>query len=252
MARSGIAPLKPAEYIKLMTRWGFELEKGSGGHWVMSFDDRRVQITAPRRKAVVPYKALREAADVLGVDLQEFLAGPTKKEKYAVVIPDEIRVTQPCGCVIDEHGWTPCDEHTEKPVEVERETEVVAEDEDVPTTRRRRRQTRTHTPIVEVVGMRTRKRAPASAGSGVEMPEDLDLTDMDVEVEKVVPAPRPVKVDEAKEEVPVSVDRRVQADRIVNRIVTEAGIEIGTPLQKSAYNAAVASITMLLHTVEND
>lgn len=243
------------------------MEKGSGGHFIMSYDDRRVQVTAPRRKALTPWKALREAAEVVGVDLQEFLQGPTKK-----VVPTtpagEIRVTHPCGCMIDEHGWFPCGEHAEKEPEpepevtevTEEEKETVATEEEVATTRRRRRQGGKRSPIVEVIAMRGRK-AAAPKGSGVEIPEMPEDFDLDLPDEVVARKPKPVgrtpKPDEKPTPKPlVSMDdrhedRHVRAERIVNRLLADAGYEISLPLQRSAYSACVAAVSMLIHTVED-
>lgn len=267
MSRKGIAPLKPAEYVRLCHRWGFVLERGNGGHLVMSYDDRRVQVTAPRRKALTPWKALREAAEVVGVDLQEFLQGPTK-ETAPSVQPDEIRVTQPCGCVIDEHGWIPCTEHKEPEVvavEPERVTEVATEEEVATTRRRRTRSGGKRSPIVEVVAKRTSRKHEAPTGSGVEVPEDFEFDDLPDEIVARKPVGRSVATttgaytigaepesDEGPEpEQAAPVDATLRAERIINRILTEGGWEVGTHLQRSAYDAAVASVRLLIHTVED-
>lgn len=65
----------------LLRDWGFNEVGYNGGHLVMERAGRKVQITAPSRSTPTPYKALRKAARILGVSLQEFLAGPKQEKK---------------------------------------------------------------------------------------------------------------------------------------------------------------------------
>jgi predicted RNA binding protein YcfA (HicA-like mRNA interferase family) len=194
-----MAPLKPNAYIKLLRRWGFSRERHTGGHLVMTFGGRRVQVTTSGRRSMpMPWKALREAAEIVGVDLQHLLAGPVKLAGVAVPV-NEIRVTQPCGCVLDEHGCTPCSQHSK-----ERETVMV--EEEVATTQRRRRRTggknKKHqgTSIVEVVGQRSRGRSRKfsvqAEDIGIEVPEvddELDLSRVVTVADKPTKVTKPAK-----------------------------------------------------------
>lgn len=73
-----MTPLSNRDCAALLREWGFEETGYKGGHLVMELDGRRVQITAPARATPTPYRALRKAAKILGITLQEFLAGPKK------------------------------------------------------------------------------------------------------------------------------------------------------------------------------
>lgn len=90
MARSGTAiPLSNREIIKLMEDWGFTVVGGNGGHTVLQYNGRRVQVSAPGRSSHTPYKAVRKAANLMGKSIKEFLAGPRKtKVESDVDTPD--------------------------------------------------------------------------------------------------------------------------------------------------------------------
>lgn len=73
--------LSNREVVDLFKSWGFEEGEGNGGHLVMRYHDKRVQVTAPGRSTPTPQTALRKAALAVGVPLAEFRRGPTKSKK---------------------------------------------------------------------------------------------------------------------------------------------------------------------------
>lgn len=82
-----MTPLSNRDCAALLRDWGFVETGYNGGHLVMELDGRRVQITAPSRSTPTPYKALRKAAKLVGVSLQDFLAGP-RREKRKISVPE--------------------------------------------------------------------------------------------------------------------------------------------------------------------
>lgn len=78
---AGMTSLSNRDCAALLRQWGFEEIGYNGGHLVMEREGRKVQITAPSRSTPTPYKALRKAAKIVGVTLQDFLAGPKREKK---------------------------------------------------------------------------------------------------------------------------------------------------------------------------
>jgi predicted RNA binding protein YcfA (HicA-like mRNA interferase family)/DNA-directed RNA polymerase subunit RPC12/RpoP len=73
--------LSNRDCVKLLESWGFREVGYNGGHIVMEYNGKRVQMSAPGRKMPTPYKSLKKAARLIGVTLPEFLAGPTSEPK---------------------------------------------------------------------------------------------------------------------------------------------------------------------------
>lgn len=87
-----MTPLSNRDCVALLKQWGFVEAGTKGGHAVLEFNGRRVQVTAPGRATKTPYKALRKAARILGISLKELLEGnqPVKASKPAQVQLEDI------------------------------------------------------------------------------------------------------------------------------------------------------------------
>lgn len=77
--------LSNRDCVALLRDWGFEEAGSKGGHMIMQYQGRRVQITAPGRATHTPYKALRKAARILGISLKDLLRGKQEPLKVPTV-----------------------------------------------------------------------------------------------------------------------------------------------------------------------
>lgn len=77
--------LSNRDVIALLKEWGFTEAGAKGGHAILEFQGRRVQVTAPGRSTKTPYKALRKAAQILGITLKDLLKGKPKVVKVEKV-----------------------------------------------------------------------------------------------------------------------------------------------------------------------
>lgn len=90
MSTNNACALANREIARLLLDWGFEPEKApgrsTGGHafYRHTMIGRRVAITAPGRKTPTPLVAVRKAAEIVGVTLAEFYAGPVRPRPTVV------------------------------------------------------------------------------------------------------------------------------------------------------------------------
>lgn len=98
MARRSVAaaPISNRNALALLKTWGFTEVGGNGGHVVLALNGHNVQLTAVGRKTPTPWKALRKAAAIVGVPIQDLMRGP-KKEK--VMSASEAKIAEPLAVV---------------------------------------------------------------------------------------------------------------------------------------------------------
>jgi predicted RNA binding protein YcfA (HicA-like mRNA interferase family) len=86
--------LSNRDVVGLLKEWGFVEAGGKGGHAILEYNGRRVQVTAPGRSTQTPYKALRKAAQILGINLKTLLQGKPKmgKVQKVPVVKEDITV----------------------------------------------------------------------------------------------------------------------------------------------------------------
>lgn len=90
------APISNRNALQLLRSWGFQEVGGNGGHTVLAFQGRNVQLTAVGRNTPTPWKALRKAAAIIGVPVQDLMRGPTKEK---VMSASEAKIAEPLGVV---------------------------------------------------------------------------------------------------------------------------------------------------------
>lgn len=87
--------LNNRECTELLKAWGFEHSGHNGGHQLFKLNDREVQVTAVGRSTQTPYKAMRKAAQIVGVPLNVFMKGPEpemqQKQKRRHQTEDEVQ-----------------------------------------------------------------------------------------------------------------------------------------------------------------
>ena len=98
MSRRSVAaaPISNRNALSLLKTWGFTEVGGNGGHVVLALNGHNVQLTAVGRKTPTPWKALRKAAAIVGVPIQDLMRGP-KKEK--VMSASEAVIAEPLAVV---------------------------------------------------------------------------------------------------------------------------------------------------------
>lgn len=86
--------LSNRDCVELLKGWGFEEIGMKGGHIVMQYEGRRVQLTAPGRSTPTPYKALRKAAQILRISLKDLLGGKPEpvKVKEVPLVPNIVQM----------------------------------------------------------------------------------------------------------------------------------------------------------------